>query len=62
VSKGRKPRAVLITVADFQRRFLDRQAEERRRELIEKVRAARAPAVDGVGSLEVLRELRGRLP
>ena len=25
VSKGRRPRAVLISVEDFQRRFLDRQ-------------------------------------
>jgi prevent-host-death family protein len=61
VSKGRKPRAVLITVRDFQRRFLDKQVEERRRELLEKVRAARAPAAGGAGSLDVLRELRGEL-
>jgi prevent-host-death family protein len=59
VSKGRRPRAVLITVGDYQKRFIDRQTEERRQELLAKVRAARASTVGGADSLTVLRELRG---
>ncbi len=61
VSKGRRPRAVLISVADFQRRFVDRQTEERRQALLDKVRASRAAGVGGMDSLSVLRSLRGEL-
>jgi prevent-host-death family protein len=61
VSKGRRPRAVLISVQDFQRSFLDRQTEERRREILERVRSARAPRVSSADSLAVLRGLRGQL-
>jgi prevent-host-death family protein len=61
VSKGRKPRAVLISVEDFQKRFIDRQTEERRAALMERVKAARAPAVAGGDSLGILRSLRGDL-
>jgi prevent-host-death family protein len=61
VSKGRKPRAVLISVRDFQRRFVDRQTEERRKELIDRVLAARAERSGDVDSLTVLRALRGQL-
>ena len=61
VSKGRTPRAVLITVEDFQRRFLDKQTEERRKELLERVRQSRSAATGGKDSLAVLRDLRGGL-
>jgi prevent-host-death family protein len=61
VSKGRKPRAVLISVEDFQRRFLDRQTEERRTALMDRVQAARAERVGDADSLSVLRTLRGAL-
>jgi prevent-host-death family protein len=61
VSKGRRPRAVLISVEDFQRRFVDRQTEERRQALLDKVRAARAAGIGGADSLTVLRGLRGEL-
>jgi len=61
VNKGRRPRAVLITVEDFQRRFVDRQTEERRRALLDRVKAARAPSVGGQDSITVLRGLRGEL-
>jgi PHD/YefM family antitoxin component YafN of YafNO toxin-antitoxin module len=48
VSKGQRGRAVLITPEDFQRRFIDRQAEE-----------LRAPHPGDTTTLDVLRELRG---
>jgi prevent-host-death family protein len=61
VSKGRRPRAVLISVEDFQRRFVDRQTEEQRQALLDRVRAARTAGVGGADSLTVLRGLRGEL-
>lgn len=59
VSKGRKVRAVLITLKDFKTRFLDRQAEEDRRRLLDTVAGLRAEGLEDAGSLELLRELRG---
>lgn len=61
LSKGRQPRAVLISLDDFNRRFVDRQSEERRMQILERVRAARAPGLPGPDSVTVLRELRGEL-
>jgi len=61
VSKGRRIRAVLITPEDFRTRFVDRQAEEERRRLMEQIDEVRAPRVGDAPSLEVLRELRGEL-
>lgn len=59
ISKGRRIRAVLVSPEDFQRRFLDRQAEERRQALVTKIRASRAPSHSESRSTEILRELRG---
>jgi PHD/YefM family antitoxin component YafN of YafNO toxin-antitoxin module len=62
VSKGRKVRAVLITSEDFQRRFVDRQAEERKQEWVRRLDDLRAPRKVNATTLDVLRELRGSLP
>ena len=59
ISKGRKVQAVLITLEDFKTRFLDRQAEEDRRRLLETVADLRADRLEDVGSLDLLREMRG---
>ncbi len=58
VSKGKRVRAALITIEDFQRRFLDKQAEERREELLARIRGLRRHRVGDRDSVEVLRELR----
>ena len=62
INKGRTARAVLISLDDFERRFIEYQAQERRRELVERVRRMRAPAASGVGTVEMLRRLRGYDP
>ena len=62
INKGRTARAVLISLDDFERRFIEYQAQERRRELIERVRRMRAPAPAGADTVEVLRRLRGYDP
>lgn len=59
VSKGRRVRAVLITPEDFQRRFIDRQAEERKKEWMGRLDELRAPRLGHASTLDVLRELRG---
>jgi PHD/YefM family antitoxin component YafN of YafNO toxin-antitoxin module len=59
ISKGRNVRAALITIEDFQKRFLDRQVEERRREILDRIRGMRRPAATPHSTLEVLRGLRG---
>ncbi|NOZ84881.1 MAG: type II toxin-antitoxin system Phd/YefM family antitoxin [Deltaproteobacteria bacterium] len=59
VSKGRKVRAVLVTLEDFKARFLDKQAEEERKLLLERIRGLRSEAPLSKSSLDMLRELRG---
>jgi PHD/YefM family antitoxin component YafN of YafNO toxin-antitoxin module len=59
VSKGRKIQAVLITPEQFQRRFLDYQAEEKKKHLLEAIKGLRAKSRGPKDSVDVLRELRG---
>ena len=59
VSKGRKTRAVMITPEQFEQRFLVYQAEEKKRELLEKIRSSRSARIGRKTSVDVLRELRG---
>jgi PHD/YefM family antitoxin component YafN of YafNO toxin-antitoxin module len=59
VSKGRKARAVMITPEQFEQRFLVYQAEEKKRELLAKIKASRSARIGRKTSVEVLRELRG---
>jgi len=59
VSKGRKLRAVLITPEQFQKRFLDYQAEEQKKHLLETIDSLRADSLGRKSSVDVLRELRG---
>lgn len=59
VSKGREIRAVLITPEQFKRRFLDYQAEEQKRQLLQTIGGLQAHSLRGQDSLDLLRELRG---
>jgi PHD/YefM family antitoxin component YafN of YafNO toxin-antitoxin module len=59
VSKGRKIQAVLITPEQFKRRFLDFQAEQEKRRLLETIKKLRTKRLGTKDSVEVLRELRG---
>ena len=63
VEKGRRPCAVLISLATFEQRFVDQVAAERRRELAAKIRSERRRLGQrGPNSGDLLRELRGPLP
>jgi len=59
VSKGREIRAVLVTPEQFQRRFLDWQAEHERKVFLDRLKTLRASKKGTVGSLSTLRQLRG---
>jgi PHD/YefM family antitoxin component YafN of YafNO toxin-antitoxin module len=59
LSKGRKVRAALITYEDFQRRFIDRQAQEAREKWRNAAHELSAPRIGTRSSLQILRELRG---
>ncbi len=59
ISKARQVRAVLITPDQFKKRFLDYQAEEQKKQLIETIKGLKAGSREKKSSIEVLRELRG---
>lgn len=59
ISKGNKLRAVLITLDQFQKRFLDYQAEEKKRALLDAIYGLQDQRIGEKESLKVLRELRG---
>ena len=59
ISKGRQVRAVLITPEQFQKRFLDYQAEEQKKQLIETIKSLKVDSLETKSSIEMLRELRG---
>lgn len=62
VSKGGKVQAALITIEDFQKRFVDKQAEEEKEKWLRRLDELRAPRRGSVSSLDTLRELRGYRP
>ena len=59
ISRGRKVRAVLVSLEDFRKRFVDVQAEEERERFLERVRDLRAKKVEEMDSVVLLRQLRG---
>lgn len=58
VQRGRQPAAVLISLQDYQERFADREADERRRTVVEQIKAAGFSRPRGRTTLDLLRELR----
>jgi prevent-host-death family protein len=58
VEKGRQPVAVLISLEDYEKRFVDVAADLKRRELVEKIRKAGIKLPRGKSSLDIVRELR----
>lgn len=59
VSKGRKIRAVLVTPDQFEKRFLDWQAEEQQKCFLDHVAQLKKKKRSRLDSLTVLRRLRG---
>ena len=66
LEKGRQPRAVIISLKDFQERFVDKVASQERRHLVERIKSLssrfRMPQEKGaLSSQDIIRELRGPL-
>jgi len=59
ISKGRKIRAVLVTPEQFERRFLDWQVSEEKKQFLENIKRLRKKRQGRESSLAVLRRLRG---
>jgi prevent-host-death family protein len=59
ISKGRKVRAVLVTPEQFERRFLDWQAREEKKKILDGMKRLRKNRRGGLDSLSILRQLRG---
>jgi len=59
IKKRHKLRAVLVTPEQFERRFVDWQAEEKRKELLSSIKKLRKQRTGTESSLDVLRRLRG---
>jgi prevent-host-death family protein len=58
IEKDRKPVAVLISLEDYQRRFVDIDADIKRRELIAEIKQAKIKLPKGTSSLDLIRSLR----
>jgi prevent-host-death family protein len=59
VEQRGKPAAALISLEDYQKRFVDVRADEQRRLVVQRIRALRFEAPTGATTLEVLRDIRG---
>jgi len=59
LEKDRKPAAVIISLEDFHKRFVDVEADRKRVEMVERIKKARLRTPKGVSTLDLLREVRG---
>lgn len=59
VERNSKPAAVLITIEDYQKRFVDREADEKRRQLVHRIRQLRTNLPKDIkDSIDLIRESR----
>jgi len=58
ISKGKRVRAALVPIDEFERRFLDKRSEEKQRAFIDRVHAAARGRIGETDSEEVLRAIR----
>lgn len=59
LEKDRKPAAVIITLEDYRKRFVDVEADDVRRAMVERIKGAGLKTPKGIPSLDLLREVRG---
>jgi prevent-host-death family protein len=58
LEKDRKPVAVIISLEDYKRRFVDIDADIRRREIIDEIKKARIKLPKNVNSLDIITAIR----
>jgi PHD/YefM family antitoxin component YafN of YafNO toxin-antitoxin module len=59
LEKDRKPAAVIISLDDYRKRFVDVEADRLRAEMVERIKQARLKTPKGMSSLDLVREVRG---
>jgi prevent-host-death family protein len=58
IERNSRPAAVLISLEDYQKRFVDREADDKRREMIEVILKTRLRLPAGKSTLDLLQEGR----
>ncbi|MCC6765530.1 MAG: hypothetical protein IT293_12795 [Deltaproteobacteria bacterium] len=58
LEKDRKPAAVIISLEDYRTRFVDVEADRRRTEMVERIKAATLRPPKGRTASELLRDAR----
>ncbi|MBF0105199.1 MAG: type II toxin-antitoxin system Phd/YefM family antitoxin [Deltaproteobacteria bacterium] len=58
IEKNREPAAVIISLDDYQKRFVDKSADDKRNKLIQTIKQARIALPKGVSSQDLLSDLR----
>lgn len=58
VERQSKPTAVLITIEDYEKRFVDVEADLKRVEIVERIKNARLNVPSGSSSLQLLHQGR----
>lgn len=58
IERNSKPAAVLITLEDYQKRFVDRDADEKRKELVNRIKELRISLPENTSSIDLIRDLR----
>jgi PHD/YefM family antitoxin component YafN of YafNO toxin-antitoxin module len=59
LEKDRKPAAVLISLEDYRKRFVDVEADRLRTEMVERIKRAELRAPKGMTSVDLVHEVRG---
>ncbi|WP_428097321.1 type II toxin-antitoxin system Phd/YefM family antitoxin [Candidatus Rariloculus sp.] len=58
VCRRRTPVAALVSLKDYRERFVDREADERRREVVARIRGLTFEPPSSATTLDLLRDLR----
>jgi prevent-host-death family protein len=58
IERNSKPAAVLISIDDYQKRFVDREADQKRKELVEIILKTRLRVPAGRSTLDLVHEGR----
>ena len=59
LEKDRKPAAVIISLEDYRTRFVDIEADRRRRDIVDRIKSAALRPPKGASTLDILRAVRG---